>query len=173
MNVNLDFKSVGTPQTFQSAIKDQVNQQLKNITYNYLGIHPITFTKDFAVNGHVFSINENLTNYGIKELSSQITKQTIGGLTKKVTLDDPKVIYFNHKNGVVSSYVSGLQYYNSKSKSIRMSQSGGITIFASAGGKTKIQAWNPTVYKIEECNIFGAINYNGTWKGVRFSYRMN
>ncbi len=90
----------------------------------------------------------------------------VGPIRKNVTAADPKMaLHFNGNGSTVQSYVTGIQSYGAReSKTVRFSQAGGFSI--SVGGAPV--GYLPETFTIENTRIFGAVKFNGVWKGIRF-----
>lgn len=90
-------------------------------------------------------------------------------IEKKITPKDPRIAYYIWGNSEYTfdkarPYIMGVKEYGSqKSKTVRFSQSFGLNY---TGGL--ITPFLPDKFSIKNIDCFGAVKYNGNWKGVRF-----
>lgn len=184
MKFNYNPGSIGklpTYKTFTCTLQNMTNKML------YAGIGKPTFIEDWVndtadmcyaaldnspINKYIkepwectLPLTQEIFYKGLDKLTDQAIYNVIG---KRLAPEDPRVALVFRKSGSLETHVRGLQSYGSrKSKTIYFSRSGGFSI--SLGGT--VIGWIPEKYNIDGADIFGAIKYNGTWKGVRFHYK--
>jgi hypothetical protein len=166
--------------TFTSTWQGVVNNMV------YGGLSKPTFIEDF-VNEHIATVfpgitkfevlkwtidpwswTDNLTKDAIYEGLNSLTGKVANAAGKKLTKQDPRIALVMSKRGELETHITGIRSFGSgSSKTIRFSQSGGFTY--KVGGV--ITGYIPDKFAIQGASIFGAVKYNGKWKGIRFEHK--
>ena len=144
-------------------VEDWVNAQIATI---FPGIKQFNFLK-WKIEPWAWT--ENLTKDAIYSGLNSLTGQISTGVGKKLQKEDPRIAMMLGKRGELETHLMGIQAFGAReSKTIRFSQSGGVSI--SLGGK--IVGYIPERFSITQAQVFGAVKYNGKWKGIRFTHKM-
>lgn len=69
--------------------------------------------------------------------------------------------------GTMDNYIRGIMPYERNSKNITFSSSGGITLSFGGKGISGVKPFDTQNFDLKGIKIFGAVKYNGKWKGVR------
>ena len=142
--------------------------------YTGMGIHDRV--RDYLKYPYTFKLvkNPNSTDPQAKVVFREVyagLRNLVGkplrDLGRKVMADEPKVGLHFPESGKMQTYiVDGIQSYGKKkSKTVRFSQSGGITFYM---GVIPI-GYLPENFNLKDFSIFGACKVNNVWKGVRFT----
>lgn len=100
---------------------------------------------------------------------NSLTGKVFASIEKKITPKDPRIAYYIWGNSEYTfdkarPYIMGVKEYGSqKSKTVRFSQSFGLNYTSGL-----ITPFLPDKFSIKNIDCFGAVKYNGNWKGVRF-----
>lgn len=178
--------------TFQSTI----NNQLNSFIYSAVSPSNISILKDwcdisdrvymclpkisytFDVKNKLYTLQFPTTNtlqamYNLpaKEIChslNELTGKVFANIGSKITPKDPKIAYYVWGTSTTSfnkakPYIMGVKEYGpQKSKTVRFCQSFGVNF------KGIITPFIPDRFKISYVDCFGAVKYNGQWKGIRF-----
>lgn len=99
---------------------------------------------------------------GLNRIENLIGKNIV---KNHVSVKGAMALVFNGE-GTIDHYIYGINAYDGNSKHITFSSSGGISV-SMGGGKTSVSPFNTEDFKLLGIKIFGAVNYDGKWKGIR------
>ncbi len=144
-------------------LTDWLKQQ-KVINTVYAGIKGFDFLNVFKKDpwSYTNKLQKSAIYSGLKLMENKLGGKAIKNDFK---LDANMALVFNGV-GTLDNYIRGIEVYDGNSKNITFSSSGGITV--SCGGGFSITPLDPEDFTIEGIRIFGAVKYDGKWRGIRF-----
>jgi hypothetical protein len=182
-----------TPSTYNDALKQHSNSwanMATKIVFKGLLKEPEALLKDWVSDLHVFGgtveifgntytdtdAYKELYSQGYKWLTDEFKKKTSGFVyentnqnkTAPAMMLSPGVGTNSNKEYLMINGVSN--YTNKSEKTVRLGQpSFGISLkFGESNNwSPRASGFTPNAFKIEEAYVFGAVKYNGVWKGVR------
>jgi hypothetical protein len=154
---NMVYSGMGKPTFLEDFVEDEVQ------TY-FVGIKDFTLFNKWNIDPWAWT--NNLTHDQIYSALNSLTGKYIAKpIQKKIAVEDPKVAYIFGKRGELEEHITGFKTYGAgSSKVIRFSQSAGITINLGHS----VTGYIPEKFSINEAEVFGAVKYNGQWRGIRF-----
>lgn len=99
---------------------------------------------------------------GLGRIENLIGKNIV---KNRVAVKGTMALVFNGV-GTMEHYIRGINAFDGNSKTITFSSSGGISV-SMGGGKTNVSPFNTEDFDLLGIKIFGAVNYEGKWKGIR------
>lgn len=180
MKFNYNPGTVYNYGTFTNTWQGIVNNMI------YGGLSKPTFIEDFVTDRVVtifpgikefnflkwnidpWSWNQNLTKDAIYSGLNSLTGKIANAVGGKLAKEDPRLALVMGKRGEIDMHFMGgaRSFGRRSSKTIRISQSGGFNLKL---GNTPI-GYIPETFAITEAQIWGAIKYNGKWRGIRFTH---
>lgn len=180
MNFNYNPGTVYNYGTFTSTWQGIVNNMV------YGGLSKPTFIEDFVTDRVTtifpgikefnflkwkidpWSWNQNLTKDAIYSGLNSLTGKVANAVGGKLAKEDPRLAMVMAKRGEADMHFMGgaRSFGKGSSKTIRFSQSGGFSF--KLGGS--VVGYIPEKFAITEAQIWGAIKYNGRWRGIRFTH---
>ncbi len=160
---NIIYTGLGSPTFLSDWSKELLNiicGIMPNVDWDKWKIDPYKYTK---------SLDKDLI-YG--QLNSLTGKYIYNPIKKQVLPKDPRVAYlfYGQNKQEAKSFISGIvSYGRSQSKTIYFSQSAGFTVSWGSSAGVSAGGYIPVQYTIENVKIFGAVKWNGIWRGVRFT----
>lgn len=137
-----------------------------NITTIFPGVKDFNFLK-WKIEPWAWT--NNLTKDAIYFGLNSLTGKIANAVGKKLQKEDPRIAMVMSRRGELETHIMGIRAFGARSsKTVRFSQAAGISITIS--GKTI--GYIPEKFSITQAEVFGAVKYNGKWKGIRFTHKL-
>ncbi len=135
------------------------------------------FGADVKFFGKSVKVGKEIWNGGTDALKDALIKRTDYFVRKHIgysnTNEAPTLLVYTNPYELNKEYISlnGItRYKNVQEKKIKFPEtSGGVAVNITFTNKTKVTPGNftPNKFKITRGSVFGAVKYNGVWRGVR------
>ena len=184
-----DFGLGGTPQNANKTFSETFSKSTVTLFYNGVIKAPSDFFKNWVTNLHFLNYNisvpiaGNLNTKdligdayveGMKAVKNYTTKEG-SGFIYNIIGDAPRLLVSDLSN-YNKEYVSlkGIPTYRNRSSiHINFGHSCGGAAIKSIGARLSGKGFTPNKFYIDEAYVFGAVKYNGYWKGIRiYIYRL-
>jgi hypothetical protein len=191
----LKFNLPQTPERTQTDAINALSGYLNGVTKNFVfkGYNSLGFMKDFSSYVYSFIPEFNLpigaaTNQMInsaiqtqaKDFIDNVVPKTvyncltgftgkyISSIKKYVEIQSPRALYALGSPKEISVFTNGVQDYGrTSSKTIRFDQSFGFKA-SFLNGSLSASTYLPSLFEIQQLDMFAAVYYGGQWRGIRF-----
>lgn len=162
---NVEFATFPFPHL--SDFTSSIEGQLAKVIYS--GLAKCDFLKDLTNPMYSFHTKEVLSKKAAGFLLQDAVSFLNEEYDQQYTLRDPLGLFYNPRNSKADICLSGHKEFDEKAYVIHFMQSAGFTFLYSPGNGASVSGFLP--YEIDilsESSLYGALKYNGEWKGIRF-----